>query len=723
MHSGTTQRKKQNKGGLKGIFLFGLVFFPSASNPLLSGLVDRNYFLIYDTIQNLGKQVEEGTLPHPVYFLMGATAYNEERYDDALEHLKRAEVEGSPLAAHIRYWIGKTLNALNRPAEAIAYLPPIDKIERKIEEDIFWERMESLILLSRWEEAETGLNRRKKEAAKDEPVRTRIKYLRGQMASLQGKKAIAHRTWKELLTESAGNPFEEEIIDQLKKENTPLSDFLSEADWKKRAQSLIEAGRPLDALAIYDDLYKTTGRNFSFEIAKTHFKARHYSKSASLLQELMDHPKGGQNRTEILSLLAASYGRSDQFEEALKYNQKIIDLYPRSNMARMARYKIAFIHLDAGQYSRAVEAFTEYLSTKNDYRRAEAVWNRLWAVYLTGNFSGALDELKNLEKKERKKDELLKIAYWKARCLEQMNKGSAARLIYEDIHRRKPTHYYGFLSAQKMAGKKIDPMELVDPTNTPSPLPLPLEGGGIKGGGAYKADNWREKIPPDDPLMTAVQLAEIGLSEYAFDEAERSSLSREGIPLDSLSQALTAAQNFRQLCAIGRAGLKKISAGRDNGLYWTMAYPRAYFQWTTLFSKKQALNSLLVWAMMREESSFHPAIVSSAQAIGLLQLIPQTGKEVALLLGRDVFHPEDLKAPATNIEFGVTYLKKRLDEFGGKVPYALAGYNAGPDAVHRWEKWGAKLEPDEFIELIPYDETRGYVKKVMTSYWIYKTLY
>ena len=79
--------------------------------------------------------------------------------------------------------------------------------------------------------------------------------------------------------------------------------------------------------------------------------------------------------------------------------------------------------------------------------------------------------------------------------------------------------------------------------------------------------------------------------------------------------------------------------------------------------------------------------------------------------------------PWIAIELGVWYLKQRTNQFNDNLVYAIASYNAGPEAVERWKKWGNKLPPDLFIELIPYDETRDYVKKVLRSYWVYRKLY
>lgn len=649
----------------------------------------------------------------PVSFLMGITAYNEGRYPNALDHLKKADAESLFLREYIRYWIGKTLNAMNQPSEALQWLSLPPKIRRRIDEDIFWERVNALMQISKWDEAEASLNHRKKEIFKDEALRTKVGFYRGKMANLQGHRVIAHKSWKELLIQSAGNPFEDEIIQNLKEEGLSLETFLSQNEQLVRAQMLRESGHPLEALSLYERI-GLSGKDVSFETALTQFKARRYEKSAVLFQKLWDNPESGQNRAQILEKLAASYGRSDQFDEALLYNQKIIQLYPHSPRARTAQYKTAFIHLDSGQYAKATEAFTEYLKQGSGYKKKEAVWNRLWSTYLAGNYAKTLTELELLEKKERDKGELLKLAYWKARTLEQTNHHEEARTIYRDLSRRTPNHYYAFLALQRLKKDQLHPYTLVD-IDVIEHLP--------KCGPPANGSNWMNNIPPSDPLLTAYALVQIGLSEYAYEEAERSPLLRGNLPLADLTSALEAAQNYQRLCFMGRSFLAIKPPVGNAPLYWKMAYPFAYSQWVDIFSERYSLDKYLTWSVMREESAFRPSVASKANAIGLMQIIPQTGKEVALLLGKTNFHAEDLKDPMTNIEFGMHYLKNRLDEFEGKMIYALASYNAGPDAVNRWRRWGDKLAPDEFIELIPYDETRDYVKKVMTSYWIYRGLY
>ena len=116
-------------------------------------------------------------------------------------------------------------------------------------------------------------------------------------------------------------------------------------------------------------------------------------------------------------------------------------------------------------------------------------------------------------------------------------------------------------------------------------------------------------------------------------------------------------------------------------------------------------------------------IISSANAIGLMQLLPSTAHQIAKSRGEKIPNEDDLKTPRTNIMLGVDYLKRLLKEFGNNPVYALASYNAGEQNVRRWIKLRPGLSLMEFVESIPYIETRGYVKNVLRNYYLYSAFY
>ena len=131
----------------------------------------------------------------------------------------------------------------------------------------------------------------------------------------------------------------------------------------------------------------------------------------------------------------------------------------------------------------------------------------------------------------------------------------------------------------------------------------------------------------------------------------------------------------------------------------------------------------LVYAVMREESTYQPSAESPAGALGLMQIIPPTADRIAQSLGVASFEQESLFNPDTNIRFGAYYLKDLLGRFDGSSPLAIAAYNAGPEAVTEWRTRDGVLAHDAFVESIPYGETRRYLRRVLRSYRMYHVLY
>jgi len=130
----------------------------------------------------------------------------------------------------------------------------------------------------------------------------------------------------------------------------------------------------------------------------------------------------------------------------------------------------------------------------------------------------------------------------------------------------------------------------------------------------------------------------------------------------------------------------------------------------------------LVYAVMREESGYRPEVVSISGARGLLQIMPETGERLAQRESLEAFSPDDLFVPSINIQLGSAYLEQLMTRFGGRKSAAIASYNAGPEAVSRWLAEGP-FEDDEWVEAIPYDQTREYVKRVLRSLHVYRALY
>lgn len=145
---------------------------------------------------------------------------------------------------------------------------------------------------------------------------------------------------------------------------------------------------------------------------------------------------------------------------------------------------------------------------------------------------------------------------------------------------------------------------------------------------------------------------------------------------------------------------------------YALLYPRPYDADVKSAAAAAGVPTELVYGVLRQESLYRPDAVSSAGAVGLLQMLPETARRTARRAQHPLPRPADLLKPAINVRLGAAHLRELLDQFGGQVPLALAGYNAGPGAALRWLPEQA-IDTDVWIENIPFNETRNYVQRIL----------
>lgn len=165
---------------------------------------------------------------------------------------------------------------------------------------------------------------------------------------------------------------------------------------------------------------------------------------------------------------------------------------------------------------------------------------------------------------------------------------------------------------------------------------------------------------------------------------------------------------------------KQVQSLKQEMNYWQALYPFPYMQTISTWSADRKLNPMLVTALIRQESRFEPKIKSVVGATGLMQIMPETASEIASQIKVKEYKLENID---DNIKFGTWYLDFTHKTYQGNSMLAVASYNAGPGAVSDWVSQSKTQDTDEFVESIPYDETKGYVKSVFANYWNYMRIY
>jgi soluble lytic murein transglycosylase len=178
------------------------------------------------------------------------------------------------------------------------------------------------------------------------------------------------------------------------------------------------------------------------------------------------------------------------------------------------------------------------------------------------------------------------------------------------------------------------------------------------------------------------------------------------------------------ITAMKRAYPDHVGASGDRlpDAVWRILYPLEYREALERRARAAGVDPALVAALICQESTFEAGAVSKAGARGLMQIMPATGQFLARLLGVR-YRREALHDPETSLEFGMRYLRDMLDRFGGSVERALAAYNAGPHRVDAWTAGRPDMPAEEFVETIPFTETRNYVMIILAAREQYRRVY
>lgn len=343
-------------------------------------------------------------------------------------------------------------------------------------------------------------------------------------------------------------------------------------------------------------------------------------------------------------------------------------------------------------------------------------WHVAWQAYLDSAPDSAV-LLKEQLSKYPDDQHAANALYFAGRLAQQSNDLASARAYFERLRTVFPHYYYGVLAFARLADPSLaqtapsaDTVRFLDQVKFPERREIALESPTP----ATLAHIERARL-----LIAAgcPALAEMEIRFGAATDGQRHVLALELAKSDP-----TLALSLRHMKVF-------------NPEYLTLDYERAPKEvWGYLFPlplqddlAKVARNSdvdpYLVAGLIRQESEFNPVVVSRAHAFGLMQLLPSTGRLIARKDGIAPFTSSMLFDPVVNLKLGVSFLRTQLDRWNGNLEETLAAYNAGPARVQQWIAGAHFREPAEFVESIPFNETREYVQSVIRNAMVYRQLY
>ncbi len=508
----------------------------------------------------------------------------------------------------------------------------------------------------------------------------------------------------------------------LKGKDSSVSETLSEAERARQAQGWLEANEPQKAFELASTLVGKGANATTCKAALTRATATAKYKGAKV-DAWTDAVKACDKDDQLVTALyAGAKAKGKDPKQAIEWFGKVEQLFPSHRLADDARFRAALLVAQSSDEGHEEKAEQMLRSLPDTYPSGDMGTEALFRVALAkmqkgewGNAQPLLDRILEITPEDRHWATAGRAEYFRARAAAAAGDAEGARTRYVHIIEQHPLTFYMLMAHARLASE--------DPARAKKVL-------------ADAVAKDKEGTFPSKPLpvldtpgfQRATHL--LGAGEIDAAKRELSAAGALGDDVDTeVKWSVGVLYNQAGYPELGHAFSRggKITdylAHWPEGRWrtpWEVAYPRAFESLIVKAAEKNGIPQTLAFAIMREESSFVPGAVSHSNAIGLMQLIPPTAKWMAS--GTEFASDEaSLKKPEVSIGLG-TKLLGILRNKHGHPALAIGAYNGGSGAVDRWMAARSTDELDLFVELIPWDETRNYVKRVLSTQASYAYLY
>jgi soluble lytic murein transglycosylase len=759
-------------------FLFSFSFFPvfvNAQNQSWEDLLHEGH---HSDAYNLAKQQLHGPKAD---FYLGILALQNNNYDEAIDSLTKAIPANHDLNDYILFFRGQAHLAKGEGQKALEDFKKAESsTSLKYLGDVsqFYEA-ESYLALKQWKRAEILYRKelKKLRRTKYHPANlwgylvAQVKNNKANKVCRQAKELYlkypsfdAVSDWGIFLNDNTVNGKKLGCISTLKEQ-------------KLRIQRMLWAGLEEKTLGEIQDLMKRAGSQHKYTIDELMVSylihVGHIDEAQKLLSK---YAKEKENDYDYLMLVGRVQSRSNTPQKGVDAYYKAYQLSKHVKQAAPSLFQSAFLSYQVGDYASATDKFKEYSSKYSNQRSySDSQWYLAWLQYLQKDYVTAEKSFSEILEAKKSKPRLWsshkedKITFWIAMSQLRQGKKDQALELFSEMTHDEEVGYYSVAAYQRV--RQMTGRDLASTAKTMVHenwwLPEAVAG-------AVKKDNEEDNLTEaEDPFVT--QVDSILASEEKTDDALSDELVLQRIPqylgkdiksvyFNNLEKTM---QRALALSRVGRDDLayREVIDTEGNKLtneqkqwllkahqsvnsynrsvvlasyfysdqiakmglyhgtdYWDYSYPRAYEKIVMKYSRQNQVPPELLWSIMRAETIFRPDAISPVGARGLMQVMPRTSRKLASIMGESV-EVDDLLQPPVAIRYGAKYLSRLMTKFKGNVSLSAAAYNGGPHRVQAWMHYFGGLDMDEFIEHIPYQETRNYVKKVTKYYAIYNLLY
>jgi soluble lytic murein transglycosylase len=690
-------------------------FVASASlRPMAQQLIQDRTAQAYAGVEAYARTHAKEDAGALAWLVVGYAHVLDHDYAKAIDPLSRAKPNAGDLGDYVVYYLGTSYLQTGRQAEALATLADFAKTfpDSLLVRDADLSYAGALLNEGRASEAAALLEKDRL------PVRSDIEFTIGRAYAALGENTKATAAFENVYYNIPTAAEADAAYAELKK--LPQVPPATAGQRRIRAELLMKAKRYSDAVEDFRELLVLATDEerpaAELDLADALQRAGRNREAKSELASLPGATaEQSAHRLYILGEIAWATDENDTFYRTV---DELRATASSSQWLEAALLSMANLHLVHHEYDQALDAFRELQQRFPGGSRASyAHWKAAWLTLRSGRNDEAKKQFEEQIAMYPAGNETSAALYWRARLAEEDNEPAMARAFYQKLSDRYRNYYYAELGRERI--KKLPEMP-----DSPGQYPLldhipPLE----------HANKVTLTDPPADDLhfQKAQLLGNGGLIDFAVRELQAAANTEGGNwGLTETAQLYTDTGHYDRAIEVMKHSVPSYFAVDILELpraYWEALFPRPY--WTDLkrFSLANGLDPYLVASLIRQESEFNPEAVSRANAVGLMQLLPKTGKVVAKQekLGR--YSASQLYTPTVNLQLGTRYFRGMVDQFGGSFEYALAAYNAGSDRVEEWLGQGKYRDAQEFVESIPFTETREYVQAIMRNASVYRQLY
>ncbi len=648
-----------------------------------------------------------GEAASAAYLALGHAYLIDKRYPDAISNFQKANTVGKSLDDYADFLQAQALMQSGKLSDAEKLLTPF---ATKYPESIFVDRLPVMIanLSIDQNDPQTALTTLKAHASDPIASHADFQLALAKANQMTGNTAEAATLYRHVFLGFPLSPEGQQAKSQLAAVGAQLTinQRRAHADALYNGGRWAEAGDEYRALAI--DSNAPDKNALLVAAAACDLKSKRLSKGQ--LDALPDtNDDAGARRLYLQMELARN--RDDGDTQQALVNQ-LEQRFPDSPWLAEALYSSANMYLLRKDYPQAITYYSALAERFPTHRFAPSShWKAAWLNYRLGNYSQAALLMDKQIAQYAGGKEIPAALYWRGRMYsEQEHQPAMAAAYYTTLSNAFEHYYYAQIARQRLS--ELGP---VNPAQVDMLASIHRE----------EIPALTDDVPEDDEhVVKAHLLANAGLNEYIPAEIQAADGSDQWGAFAEAEIYSSDGETFRAMRVLKRALPFYASAPIDTipmGC-WKILFPQPYWSAIESESAKNGLDPYMVASLIRQESEFNPGAISGANAWGLMQLLPSVGKAMAREEGIRHFNEMELLNPDTNIRLGTRYLKQTLDRFEGQAPYAFASYNAGENRVTDWQAIGKYHGMDEFVESIPFTETRDYVQAILRNESIYREL-